>query len=234
MSALFSKCTMLTVGIAFLIWCACHSLAYIVPSDVSGFLVIPIFVIQSMFLLFFILLLFSGNIPSLLLILTTFDFWIKLGYSLGFYIAGFIVWARIGTDWWWVLVFGIDGVIMILLIVNLSLIEGFHGNWKYSFASGLLVSLISSTIAFLFTFDLVGFGDVQLELWPGSSFAMIPFIASCMRVVSLFLWKQTVMAAYTRGEWCICIYLSPYIKWSDESSMGEFAKVVEGRKVQNE
>lgn len=30
------------------------------------------------------------------------------------------------------------------------------------------------------------------------------------------MWKQTLMAVYTRGEACMCIYLSPQIKWYDD------------------
>ena len=99
--------------------------------------------------------------------------------------------------------------------VQVSLIEGYHGNWKVTFIFGLITSLACSLAAILWTFNVIYSEEQELELWSGYYIGLNEWIASCWRVVALFLWKQTLMAAYTRGEWCICIYLSPYIKWVD-------------------
>lgn len=116
----------------------------------------------------------------------------------------------------WLTVFIVAGTFVVLIIVTVSLIEGLHGNWKVSFIFGLIVSLAFSFVAFIRTVNLDNIPEQELELWFGLSINLNELQASCYRVLSLFLWKQTLMAAYTRGEWCICIYLSPHIKWIDQ------------------
>ena len=97
------------------------------------------------------------------------------------------------------------------------IIEGFGGSWKISFGIGLLLSVCFSWLAVQYTLfaESYGFPEYEWEIVSGMSFGLVSYIASAYRVVSLFMWKQTLMAAYTRGRYCICIYLSPYIKWVD-------------------
>ena len=98
------------------------------------------------------------------------------------------------------------------IIVSVSFVEGYYVSWKFAFLFGLSLSVMSSHYAIKYTLGWDG-DEHQFELWEGASFGMLGFIASCYRVLSLFLWKQTLMTVYTRGEWCICVYVSPYIKW---------------------
>lgn len=214
LAALFSKYTIAIVTTAFIVWFVGGSL--IVDPLLRTMTTLTM---QSILVVFLVSTILSCNIASLLLILTTFDFWMKVGYSITLAITLCILltmrrWAWVDQEGVLVTAY-ITTVINILLIINLALIEGFHGNWKVSFIFGLIVSLSYSFAAILVTFDVFDLEAQELDLWFGFTINLIELLGSCYRVLSLFLWKQTLMAAYTRGEECISIYMSPYIKWTD-------------------
>ena len=222
--ATFSKFTWTFVGAAFAIWMTCIALAIQVGSTKPSLLLVEglysgtALAMLSILVPFLVLMILCCNIPSLLLILCSFDFWMKVGYSIILIIAGCIRFIRLqGPDApvVWVAILALSAAVIVLVICNVSLIEGYHGNWKVAFIFGLIMSLVFSWGAVANSFNTNNSEEHELELWPGYSIVLNEWIASCFRVLSLFLWKQTLMAAYTRGEWCICIYLSPYIKWVD-------------------
>lgn len=211
-STLFSKCTVTIISFAVIGWILCIISGLMWIDDLA--IAVVAFLLQAILLFFFVSAILSCNIPSLLLILTTFDFWMKVGYSATLTIIIFLESEEWKIDDVWLATIKISAVGNVLLVMNLSLIEGHHGNWKVSFIFGLVVSLAYSWAAFIATFDKST--EIKyLELWFGFSIGLNGLQASCYRVLSLFLWKQTLMAAYTRGKCCICIYLSPYIKWID-------------------
>ena len=170
---------------------------------------------EVLILIYFVLLIMCCNVPALLLIMSGFDFWIKLYYSISAAIC-YIIYsldADFGANeriW-----LGLQEVLVVFTVIFASLIEGYGTSWRFSFGFGLLISTTFSLKALGMTFNILSLEERQFELWPGASFELVAFMASAARVLSLFLWKQTLMAAYTRGEWCICIYLSPQIKWKD-------------------
>ena len=200
-TVMFSKFTWTIIGIAYIIFTVFAAFPQ------SSAAVAVMLMMQSIIVLFLALAIFSCNIPSLLLILTTFDFWIKVGYSLAAGITSCILFKRP--------VFYLGTVQSVLLIANIALIDGHHGKWKVAFIFGLLMSCWYSWFAVEFTFNISGYEEQELQMF-GMSINLNEWMGSCARVLSLFLWKQTLMAAYTRGKWCICIYISPYIKWIDE------------------
>lgn len=213
-AALFSKYSTPIVSTAWIFWFLCTFLG--MGSSHQYFFVGVAFIMQAFLLLFFLSAILSCNIPCLLLILTTFDFWVKIGYSITVAVVSGILFRRWGLPGMWITVMDIAVTVNVLVIIYPSLIEGLHGNWKATFMLGLLLSLFYSLAAILATFNTTGVEEKYLELWFGFSIGLYDLSASCYRVLSLFLWKQTLMAAYTRGKWCICIYRSPYIKWTDE------------------
>merc|ERR1711879_368262 len=136
------------------------------------------------------------------------------GYAIMASIARSIWNRNLGIYWMQTMIYEVNAVVVVLFMINISLIEGWNGSWKMSFGLGLIMAIIFSWGAFDFTMGV--YEEMYIELWSGVSIELIGFMASCYRVISLFLWKQTLMAVYTRGEWCICIYLSPQIKWHDD------------------
>ena len=169
-------------------------------------------------ILYFFLVILSCNIPIMLLIMTGFDFWVKCGYAVCAGVVNALYNRRTAAAEDWdikvVIAWDMQSFMFVLVIIAVSFVEGYHVSWKTAFAFGLALSLITSYYAVLYTlmWDLP---EQELQAWEGGSFGMIEFIGSSYRVMSLFLWKQTLMTAYTKGEWCICVYTSPYIKWQE-------------------
>ena len=220
-SALFSKYIVTVVCVVFFIgmFCAMSTIWGMVPESHVQFLGGVILMTAPILLTFLISAILSCNIPSLVLILTTFDFWVKLGYSIICAVTYAILLTRgslVGVSGIWLAVYYGFSSITVLLVLTISLIEGLHGNWKVAVMFGACLSLVYSCLAITRTFNLNDFGEQELNLGFGFSIELNEWVASSLRVLSLFLWRQTLMSAYTRGNWCICIYLSPYIKWTDD------------------
>ena len=211
-AAMFSKYTRAFVGTAFLIYAVCF--VELTMWHFEGLYAGTALAMLAILVPYSVLMILCCNIPSLLLILCTFDFWVKVAYMilLGItgliYLRGITVWSAVGIAVWHV-----NSVFGVLFIINLSLIEGYHGSWKISFITGLVLSLTFSWRAVALTFNVIDSEEQELELWSGYFIGLDEYMAMCYRVLSLFSWRQTLMALYTRGSACICIYLSPYIKW---------------------
>ena len=177
--------------------------------------------LQIIFILHQLLLMLSTNTYALLLIISSFDFWVKLGYVVSLGIANGVYNRRIGADR--IVFWDIAAVQYTTMVIAGALIEGHATSWKVSFGVGLGLCTWFSYNAVYYTLDNT-FEEHELELWDGVSFGLLDFISSAWQVLSLFLWKQTLMAVYTRGKWCICIYLSPQIKWNADTKEGVAAQ----------
>ena len=178
--------------------------------------------------MYFILLILSCNKPVFLLVITGFDFWVKLGYGVMATIL-FITYVRKANDFSWeqILFMDIAAIILTIMIVLLSVIEGYAVKWSTAFALGLMVSLSITYRAVMLTFapERVGLeSQVLVELTSGLRLDVLELLASALRVLALFFWKQTLMTAYTGGEWCICIYMTPQIKWDGGKKEREIGK----------
>merc|ERR1712113_1368699 len=89
------------------------------------------------------------------------------------------------------------GVLQIIVVIGCSLIEAFGTSWKISFAYGLLLSVLFSFLAVIFTLQFEDFAPDLYELeFSGLKFELVSYIAAAYRVLALFMWKQTLMAAY--------------------------------------
>merc|ERR1712113_276817 len=102
----------------------------------------------------------------------------------------------------------------VLVVVAVSMLEAFPGlSWKKQCGFAMVLSCGFSYQALTYTLSYAADNEYELELWPGASFGLVSYIAAAYRVLSLFMWKQTLMAIYTQGEFCIAIYLIPSIQW---------------------
>lgn len=172
-------------------------------------------IIQIIFILYLSLCILSCNKPIFYLVLSGFDFWVKIGYGIAAAIC-YIIYIRAektDSSSIQVVVVDVGAVSLVFVIVMVSLMEGYVVNWKLSFLLGLIMSLFISYQAIQLTLFSSDREDVDIRLSTNVTFGILEFLASAMRVLSLFFWKQTLMTAYTRGEWCICVYLTPQIKW---------------------
>ena len=190
--------------------------------------VVAVMTVQIPVMMYLVLLTLSCNKAVLLLVMSGFDFWIKIGYGMMAAVL-FMLYFRKATDYseTQIIFMDIGSVALILVIVMLSFIEGYAVKWSTSFVVGFIMSLNMSRAAVLLTLspEQMGMGNnLNLELFAGYRFDVLDLLASALRVLSLFFWKQTLMTAYTRGDWCICIYLTPQIKWDAKPSTNAVQK----------
>ena len=162
---------------------------------------------------YLILLMLSCNVSVFCLVISSFDFWMKLFYGISLAVSHSLYIRQFAYHSNEIRFKDMLLAISVFMVVAGSLIEGYAVGWKSCFGFGLLLSLFFSHYAIHYTL-LFDAEEKYFEVMEGVSFGLLAWIGSAYRVLSLFLWKQTLMAAYTRGEWCICIYLSPCIKWT--------------------
>ena len=184
--------------------------------------VIMVVIVQIPVITYFVLLILSCNKPVFFLVISGFDFWIKMGYGVMAAVL-FMIYFRKATDYseTQIIFTDIGSSTLILMIVMLSLMEGYAIKWSTAFALGFIVSLTITYNAIMYTLspDQIGLeNDMEIQLFAGFRFDVLELLGSALRVLSLFFWKQTLMTAYTRGDWCICIYLTPRIKWDTKTS----------------
>lgn len=205
------------------------SMIVILPLIILGFInrgawFSPVWLtVQIIFILYLLLCTLTCNKPVFYLVLSGFDFWIKIGYGIASAVCLMIlarVWKTTGTSIE-IMTADVGAITLVFIIVMVSLIEGYAVSWKLSFCLGLVMSSFASYRAIQLTLFTDKSDEVAIELSMGITFEIMAFYASSMRVLSLFLWKQTLMAAYTRGECCICIYLTPRIKWVSRNETEE-------------
>ena len=198
------------------------AIVYFVDSSVAKntWYAAMVLIMQIPMVMYFILLILSCNKPVLLLVISGFDFWIKMGYGVMAAVLC-MTYFRKATDYddTQILLGDVGSVSLMLMIIMLSLVEGYAVKWTTAFVLGFIMSLTTTRTAVLLTLspeklDLEN--DLEIELFAGYTFDVLELLGSALRVLSLFFWKQTLMTAYTRGDWCICIYLTPQIKWDEK------------------
>ena len=167
------------------------------------------FTLEFVYSIYCIVLSLSCNIPMMMLIFLGFDFWVKLGYAVTAAIARSLHIRLLDYSSNEIMFWDMFSVVFIFVIIAGSLVEGYAVSFKMSFGVALVMSIISSFFAVQYTL-FPGEEEKAIELWSGASFGLLSWIGSAYRVMSLFLWKQTIMAAYTRRMVYLCLYIALY------------------------
>lgn len=212
-SFIFSKIAMLCASAVFFLWTLVFSMDSHLQTNSWLFglelVVITILMVYTM------MVILSSNRYAFLLVFSGFDLWMKLFYAVTGGIAS-VIYAQRTEDHSNIVVFqALTFVGLFLIIVMASLIEGYAASWKWSLALSLVLSLLASWQAIRTTLT-VDWKESEFEIMSGVTIELTSYIAESFRVLSLFLWKQAIYTAYTKGKWCICIFLSPQIEWYDE------------------
>ena len=117
-AAMFSKFTWAIIGTALIIWLASYAGSTTSHTFFDGLHSGTALAMLAILVLFFVLMILSCNIPSLLLILCTFDFWMKVGYSIILSIARCIVFRRSDVPAVGITVYDVSAVLGVLVIIN--------------------------------------------------------------------------------------------------------------------
>ena len=169
-------------------------------------------------ILYLLLIILCCNRSVFRLVTHEFDFWMKVYYSIGSLVANTIYIRQLQFDYNRQLYINMSSVLITFIVIVFSLFEGYQISWKFKFAFGLVISLLITLQAVRFT---VWYEEPEYFVKLGSvNFGLLAYFASCYRVLSLFLWKQTIMAAWTRGKACISIYVTPKVQWIAKRKVG--------------
>ena len=212
---LFSKITICGFVCSMICW---WGLKVLTGEGVVMWYFVISMIFQPAFILYCLLLILCSNVSAFQLIVSGFDFWIKLGYTILYFVTSILYFVNVVSHPTTLIFTSLACVMLLCMVVLVSMVEGFHTSWKFSFALSLVISLITSIFAVRITLFWNG-PEKELELWPGASIGLVSIFSSAMRVLTLFFWKQCIMTAYTRGtadkRGCICIYLAPQIQWTE-------------------
>merc|ERR1712087_112909 len=88
-------------------------------------------------IMYYTLLILSCNRPCFLLIMTGFDFWVKVYYALMLAVANSLYIRRNNAVRNYEIIMDLIGIVFLLMVVVASLMEGYGRSWKASFGFGL-------------------------------------------------------------------------------------------------
>ena len=183
--------------------------------SISGFFVFEI-IFQSIVIFYCILVILSCNRRTFKFVVKEFDFWVKIYYSIGALIANSIYIRCLDFDKNRIIWIDLSSVLITFIVFVFSLIEGYYVSWKVIFGFGLIMSIIFSLQAIRFTM-FYDEPEQYIKVFPGVKFGLLAYFSEAYRVLSIFLWKQTIMSAWTKGQKCISLYISPNIQWNKKN-----------------
>lgn len=223
-SFIFNKITFLTmmaVAIPYVIATTFFEAKYNLHERTWFFIMEMIFF--SLTIIWVSLMIASCNKRTFSLIIKEFSFWIKIYYAIACFVANSIYIRCLDFSWNRIVYIDIGSLVFTLVIIFFSVIEGYAVSWKSMLLIGISMSSIWSLQALRFTiwYDE---GEVELEIMPGVKLGLLGYMAACYRILSIFLWQQTIGCALSRGKKCISLYVSPKIQWIKKNDEQDLKK----------
>lgn len=114
-------------------------------------------------------------------------------------------------------------LLSILLITIFSSLDGYSASRGFKFTLGLLMSLLFTIIAIHSSFTYQKEDSSIIHIGKHLFFSLRSMQASGLRVLSIFLWKQTILTIIKKDK-CINIRHSPFIKWIDLQNYHKHSK----------
>eukprot|EP01084_Bolivina_argentea_P303009 523095_1 len=175
------------------------------------------FILETIFqisvIIVLLLIILSSNKKAFFLITKEFDFWIKLYYSMGNMTANAIYINALNFERNRIIYINMSNVLLTLLVILFSIFEAYHVSWKTVTIVGLVISSIITLQALRFT---IWYDEpekyVEIESI-GMKIGLLAYFSAAVRILSIFLWKQTIMSAWVRGKSCVSIYETPKLQW---------------------
>lgn len=123
--------------------------------------------------IYFGLIILSCNVPAFLLMITGFDFWMKLYYAILGGVTKSIYIRRIDSPENANIIVDLLAIVYPLLIAAASLIEGYGSSWRASFGFSLLFAIVFTWRSCQYTWSSEDrYPERQLELWWGMSIGL--------------------------------------------------------------
>ena len=187
-------------------------------------------ILRPIFILYIILILLDLNKKACKLIIKSFDFLFKMSYAFGFVISWYIYWYNInslttGNDNYelWTIQYTNTHFCSILVIALFGFIDA--SQWKpwSKICIGVILSTITSLYALRLTFityidDSYNDNSV-ISIFPYYKISILANQTNSVRILSIWLWKQTIMSYYRgyKHNKCILLKVSPYLVFYDDT-----------------
>eukprot|EP01083_Nonionella_stella_P016102 45026_1 len=192
------------------------------------FITIPAFVMWSVVAPWLLLLLLSMNIKAFKMISTSFDFWMKIIYMIIYastrfiyvhYITIYVEESRKSMTWFIYDI--IYSCMRILVILVWSSLDALQLPLYVKIYLGLLISIIYSLNTLVVALHIESETDDSIiHITDSLSISLMSFIDSSIKIVCMFLWKQTILSILRKNR-CILIKHSPFIQWTHEQDCTE-------------
>eukprot|EP01084_Bolivina_argentea_P272846 464635_1 len=190
------------------------------------FILIPAFVMWGIVFPWLILLVLSVNTKAFKMIVKSFDFWIKMLYMLLYTVTRFVYIHYYATNIsegrrhiLWFIYDTIYASVRIIVILIWSSLDALQLPLYIKIYLGLLISIIYSLNALFISLYAQSNGDDSIiHLTDSIAISLISYCESSIRIVAIFLWKQTLMSILKRNR-CILIKYSPFIQWFDSTNI---------------
>ena len=164
------------------------------------------------FIIFCIFSLLSLNIITTKYILNTFEFWFKLFYFIRFWICGTIV-LKMNPDEQFKRQLALISFFIFFLLY--CLLDGLKATYKYKAGVLAFGAIYVSLIALIATFQSkVEYYWEWNFLGHNDNINVTSLVASSLRIVAIFMWKQTFYPMY-RSDRATLIKKSVKIEWID-------------------
>eukprot|EP01084_Bolivina_argentea_P114163 203304_1 len=163
----------------------------------------------------FIFIILSFNKTAWKLIVFSFDFGIKTGYSFVLGISAIIYdnhrYNNIMTNVSSVTL----AVIVMLYVICIASLDAIPQMPKLKIVISILLALAFSWMSIQFQFLLPAKDDYIIYINATNTlFSCHSFISSSTRILAIFLWKQAINAYRRKGR-CISITYTPYVQWNN-------------------
>eukprot|EP00483_Globobulimina_turgida_P010800 UN10821 len=186
------------------------------------FIIIPAFVMWMFVIPWLILLFLSVNIKAFKMITKSFDFWFKVVYMIIFVVTRFIYIQYISIhvetsrrNIFWFIYDALYGFVRLFTILLWSSLDALQLPLYIKIYLGLLIAIVYSLNALFITLFAESNGDDSIiHIGNSISISLISYIESSIRIVAIFMWKQTILSILKKNR-CILIKYSPFIQWFD-------------------
>lgn len=169
---LFSKWTVFVLCVVTFPWIAFVSMR---PDlhEVTWYLILEITWICSVMFLMALMILCS-NIPALLLVVSGFDFWVKLYYAIILGVTNIMYAQSLGYSLNRTLFVSVGALLTVVVVITVSLLEARGTCWKVSFGFGLWLALCFTWLAIECTLQW-GYEERNFQPWSGVSIGLLGF-----------------------------------------------------------
>eukprot|EP01083_Nonionella_stella_P173473 598514_1 len=168
----------------------------------------------AFFFVYFVLTILTVNQEAFWILIKTFDLWIKVYAAIKIIVASFMYYPHVDLyserSYIIIYIYRINSTFVVILF---SFVDGFNVSWRKFFVFGVILSVLFSITAWRLTFD--DRPDRLYYFSENHSLSMVSQIASADRLLSIFLWKQTIKMGWKRGKASVAIKHSAKIKWEE-------------------